>query len=36
MQQQFLTALGCNTLQGYLLGKPVTADAVMGFTQGLK
>jgi len=27
-QQQFLTELGCNTLQGYLLGKPVTAQTV--------
>ncbi|WES70572.1 bifunctional diguanylate cyclase/phosphodiesterase [Superficieibacter sp. HKU1] len=36
MQRQFLTALGCNTLQGYLLGKPVTADAVMTFTHSLK
>lgn len=25
-QQAFLTQLGCNTLQGYLLGRPVTAD----------
>lgn len=27
-QQAFLTQLGCNTLQGYLLGKPVTPQAV--------
>ncbi|MRS89989.1 EAL domain-containing protein [Enterobacteriaceae bacterium RIT714] len=27
-QQAFLTELGCNTLQGYLLGKPVTAQTV--------
>ncbi len=27
-QQQFLTQLGCNTLQGYLLGKPITAQAI--------
>lgn len=25
-QQKFLTQIGCNTLQGYLLGRPVTAD----------
>ncbi len=25
-QQAFLTELGCNTLQGYLLGKPISAD----------
>ena len=25
-QQTFLTQIGCNTLQGYLLGRPVTAD----------
>ncbi|MGU3414845.1 putative bifunctional diguanylate cyclase/phosphodiesterase [Enterobacteriaceae bacterium C34A] len=28
-QLEFLTQLGCNTLQGYLLGKPVSADAVI-------
>lgn len=27
-QQQFLTSLGCNTLQGYLLGRPLAADKV--------
>ena len=27
-QQAFLTELGCNTLQGYLLGKPVSAQAI--------
>ncbi len=27
-QQAFLTGLGCNTLQGYLLGKPVPPDRV--------
>lgn len=27
-QQEFLTELGCNTLQGYLLGKPVTAETI--------
>lgn len=28
VQQAFLTELGCNMLQGYLLGKPVSAQAV--------
>jgi len=32
-QQAFLTQLGCNTLQGYLLGKPVTAQAVEALCQ---
>ncbi|MBS6035267.1 MAG: EAL domain-containing protein [Pantoea sp.] len=27
-QQAFLTSLGCNTLQGYLLGKPIPPDRV--------
>jgi EAL domain-containing protein (putative c-di-GMP-specific phosphodiesterase class I) len=27
-QQAFLTELGCNMLQGYLLGKPVSAQAI--------
>lgn len=27
-QQEFLTELGCHTLQGYLLGKPVTAQTI--------
>ncbi|MGS6536798.1 putative bifunctional diguanylate cyclase/phosphodiesterase, partial [Enterobacter rongchengensis] len=27
-QQAFLTALGCNTLQGYLLGKPASPQAI--------
>lgn len=27
-QQTFLTELGCNTLQGYLLGKPVSAQTI--------
>ncbi|WP_338515830.1 EAL domain-containing protein [Erwinia aphidicola] len=27
-QQQFLTGLGCNTLQGYLLGRPVPPEQV--------
>jgi diguanylate cyclase (GGDEF)-like protein len=29
-QQAFLTSLGCNSLQGYLLGKPIPADQVPG------
>ena len=28
-QQRLLTALGCDTLQGYLLGKPSPADALL-------
>jgi diguanylate cyclase len=27
-QQQFLTQLGCNSLQGYLLGRPMPAEAL--------
>lgn len=27
-QLEFLTALGCDTLQGYFLGKPVSADSI--------
>ncbi len=27
-QQQFLTQLGCHTLQGFLLGKPRTAEEI--------
>ncbi len=27
-QQAFLTQLGCNTLQGYLLGKPLPPDRI--------
>jgi len=27
-QQEFLTQLGCNTLQGYLLGKPVSPQTI--------
>ncbi len=34
MQQRFLTELGCNTLQGYLLGKPISPDAVAAFSAG--
>lgn len=29
-QQDFLTRLGCDSLQGYLLGMPVAADCFMG------
>lgn len=29
MQQNFLTRLGCNSLQGYLLGHPLPADSFM-------
>ncbi|POP45684.1 hypothetical protein CHU32_11085 [Superficieibacter electus] len=36
MQQRFLTELGCNTLQGFLLGKPISADAVLAFAEELK
>jgi EAL domain-containing protein (putative c-di-GMP-specific phosphodiesterase class I) len=28
-QQEFLTRLGCNSLQGFLLGRPVSADRFM-------
>jgi diguanylate cyclase (GGDEF)-like protein len=28
-QQDFLTTLGCNSLQGYLLGRPMSADAFL-------
>ncbi|OIN12768.1 putative bifunctional diguanylate cyclase/phosphodiesterase [Oceanisphaera psychrotolerans] len=31
-QQELLTRLGCNTLQGYLLGKPAPADVLPGTT----
>jgi len=27
-QQEFLTELGCNTLQGYLLGRPVSPQTI--------
>ncbi|MGP3590966.1 putative bifunctional diguanylate cyclase/phosphodiesterase [Vagococcus sp. WN89Y] len=30
-QQAFLTELGCDTLQGYLLGKPVSAESVTAY-----
>jgi len=29
-QQELLTRLGCNTLQGYYLGRPVAADKLLG------
>jgi diguanylate cyclase (GGDEF)-like protein len=32
-QQAFLTELGCNTLQGYLLGKPVNAQTITSMCQ---
>lgn len=32
-QRDFLTQLGCNTLQGYLLGKPVSPDAISASQQ---
>ncbi|WP_337025600.1 putative bifunctional diguanylate cyclase/phosphodiesterase [Pantoea anthophila] len=32
-QQAFLTSLGCNTLQGYLLGKPVPPERVPELTD---
>lgn len=34
-QQAFLTELGCDTLQGYLLGKPVSADSVTTYGNKL-
>jgi len=33
VQQSFLTRLGCNALQGYLLGHPLPADGFMGHIQ---
>lgn len=32
-QQTFLTQLGCNTLQGYLLGKPMSAEHVSALSK---
>lgn len=32
-QQAFLTRLGCNTLQGYLLGKPVSAQTIKAMSH---
>lgn len=34
-QQDFLTRLGCDSLQGYLLGQPVPAEQFMGTLQAL-
>ncbi|HDS1791921.1 putative bifunctional diguanylate cyclase/phosphodiesterase [Pseudomonas putida] len=34
-QQDFLTRLGCDSLQGYLLGQPVPAEQFMGKLQAL-
>ena len=31
-QQQFLTRLGCNSLQGFLLGRPMPADHFVEMT----
>ncbi|MGY4527672.1 putative bifunctional diguanylate cyclase/phosphodiesterase [Pseudomonas sp. UBA4617] len=35
-QQAFLTRLGCDSLQGYLLGQPVTAEQFMGKLQAMR
>ncbi|WP_060512912.1 bifunctional diguanylate cyclase/phosphodiesterase [Pseudomonas sp. NBRC 111124] len=35
-QQDFLTRLGCDSLQGYLLGQPVPAEQFMGKLQTLR
>ncbi|MNH43793.1 Cyclic di-GMP phosphodiesterase YahA [compost metagenome] len=35
-QQDFLTRLGCDSLQGYLLGQPVPAEQFMGTLQVLR
>ncbi|MCS4065340.1 MULTISPECIES: bifunctional diguanylate cyclase/phosphodiesterase [Pseudomonas] len=35
-QQDFLTRLGCDSLQGYLLGQPVPAEQFMGKLQALR
>ncbi|NIF25257.1 EAL domain-containing protein [Pantoea sp. Tr-811] len=35
-QQAFLTRLGCDSLQGYLLGQPVPAEAFMANLQALR
>jgi EAL domain-containing protein (putative c-di-GMP-specific phosphodiesterase class I) len=32
-QQACLTRLGCNTLQGYLLGKPVSAQTIKAMSH---
>ncbi|MBF8670879.1 EAL domain-containing protein [Pseudomonas putida] len=35
-QQEFLTRLGCDSLQGYLLGQPVPAEQFMGKLQAMR
>lgn len=35
-QQAFLTRLGCDSLQGYLLGQPVPAEQFMGRLQAMR
>jgi len=35
-QQAFLTRLGCDSLQGYLLGQPVPAEQFMGKLQAMR
>ncbi|MNF19105.1 Oxygen sensor protein DosP [compost metagenome] len=35
-QQEFLTRLGCDSLQGYLLGQPVPAEQFMDKLQALR
>ncbi|WP_087501816.1 bifunctional diguanylate cyclase/phosphodiesterase [Pseudomonas sp. SID14000] len=35
-QQDFLTRLGCDSLQGYLLGEPVPAEQFMGKLQAMR
>lgn len=35
-QQDFLTRLGCDSLQGYLLGQPVPAEQFMNKLQALR
>ncbi|HBD81691.1 MAG TPA: hypothetical protein DC039_13905, partial [Leclercia adecarboxylata] len=32
-QQTFLTELGCTTLQGFLLGKPVSAQTINAMSR---
>lgn len=32
-QRDFLTDLGCDTLQGYLLGKPVSAESITAYSN---
>jgi len=35
MQQDFLTELGCDALQGYLMGRPMPADQFLAATSNL-